>query len=136
MTIGTWEPGGPAQDPPFEVQRSLLLRFIDLSRTQAWNQIHQLLSSEELQRQSRLMRLGRQRWSAIAADFDNDQLQHLVRFFTLAEMQLPGWEAGAESPVVWLVKVLRQRKCPPDRELLMWIKHNSDNKFLPNGALS
>ncbi len=65
----------------------------------------------------------------------SEQLLHLVRFFTLAEMQLSGWEAGAESPVIWIVKTLRRRKSPPSKDLLLWIKANSDNRFIPNGAL-
>ncbi|TQV80145.1 hypothetical protein FKG94_10785 [Exilibacterium tricleocarpae] len=135
MGIGSWTPDTASSDNTISVDRARLQQFIDLSRRDAWDQLQQLFPGDSLQQQSRLMRLGKQRWFAIADDFDSDAIVHLVRFFTVAEMQLPGWEAGAESPVVWLVKVLRRRKNPPARELLVWIKANSTNKFLPNGAL-
>ena len=135
MTIGSWDPDAVEDTRAFDVDMTVLQRFIEFSRRDAWDQIQQLLPAGDIQRQSPLMRLGKQRWFRIAEGLDNDAIIHLVRFFTVAEAQLPGWEAGAESPVVWLVKVLRQRKSPPDRELLLWIKNNSSNKFLPTGAL-
>ena len=86
----------------------------------------------------------RQLMSAAAADWaqadqlDSDEIANLIRFFTLAEMQLPGWEAGKTSPVIYLFKLLR-KKADVDAEALKtlrsWIKTNSDNRYLPNGAV-
>lgn len=82
--------------------------------------------------------------SAAAADWaqadelNSDDISNLIRFFTLAEMQLPGWEAGKSSPVIYLFKLLR-KKTDVDAEALKalrsWIKTNSDNRYLPNGAV-
>ena len=58
----------------------------------------------------------------------------LVRFFTLAEMQLAGWEAGKQSPVIPLVKVLKGRGSF-DAELRRWIKTHTDNRYLPYGSV-
>ena len=58
----------------------------------------------------------------------------LIRFFAVAE-NLPGWEAGAESPVIPLAKVLRKRGVRLDKELLQWIREVNENRFLPYGPL-
>ncbi|WP_101759989.1 hypothetical protein [Oceanicoccus sp. KOV_DT_Chl] len=73
-------------------------------------------------------------WFHVASTLSDEQLQHLMRFFTVAE-SLPGWEAGDNSPVIWLGKVLKQRGTGISRELVLWIKANSSNQFLPHGAL-
>jgi hypothetical protein len=50
-------------------------------------------------------------------------------------MQYNHWRAEERSPVIWLTKILRQKGGKIDKDLLQWIKTESDNKFLPNGAL-
>ena len=72
-------------------------------------------------------------WSAAAASLDSARLLALVRFFTLAE-RLPGWQAGARSPVIPLVAELKKRGEMP-ADLQAWIKANTDNRFLPYGSL-
>jgi hypothetical protein len=135
MTVGDWDPNAAAQAQSFEVDKSILNRFAELSRQQQLEQLAGQLDRELIVQQAPLMTLGKAHWFEIGEPLETDQIIELVRFFTVAEAQLPGWEAGAESPVVWLVKLLRQRKQPPSKELLLWIKANSENRFLPNGAL-
>lgn len=72
-------------------------------------------------------------WSSAAAELDSNELIALVRLYTLAE-RLPGWEAGARSPVISLARELKQRGDYPD-DLTAWIKGNTDNRFLPYGSL-
>jgi hypothetical protein len=48
---------------------------------------------------------------------------------------LPGWEAGAESPVIPLAKILRQRGTRLEKTLLAWLREVSDNRYLPYGPL-
>lgn len=72
-------------------------------------------------------------WKAAAAGLDSGDLLALVRLFTLAE-RLPGWEAGARSPVIPIVQTLKSRGDYPD-DLTAWIKANTDNRFLPYGSL-
>ncbi len=135
MSIGTWEPASNNESPDVEVTPELLQRFIAISQQESLAQIGDFFPHEQLNHHKRLMRLPKERWFALAENFDSEEIVHLIRFFTAAEMKLPGWEAGAKSPVVWLVKTLRKRGTPPTRELLLWIKSNSTNKYLPNGAL-
>ncbi|NCF32857.1 MAG: hypothetical protein GWP50_04730 [Proteobacteria bacterium] len=74
-------------------------------------------------------------WDAVCAELENAELVTLIRLFTLGEMQHPSWQAGAKSPVVPLVKLLKQRNAF-DAALGRWIKANTTNRFLPHGDLS
>jgi hypothetical protein len=72
-------------------------------------------------------------WKAAASELDTEQLIALVHLYTVAE-RLPGWEAGARSPVIPLAAELKKRGDYPD-DLTAWIKANTDNRFLPYGSL-
>jgi hypothetical protein len=72
-------------------------------------------------------------WAAAAANLSSAELESLVRLFTLAE-RLPGWDAGARSPVIVLVAELKRRDAYPEA-LTAWIKANTNNRFLPYGSL-
>ena len=92
------------------------------------------LTPAEVGRFAALMRLSANDWTAAVADATDEQLVALVKFFTLAEMRLPNWEALARSPAIPLVAVLKRRGRYP-RELTAWIKANTTNRFLPYGSL-
>lgn len=68
------------------------------------------------------------------ADRDSATLRAWLRVLTLAEMQLPGCEAGARSPVIALAGILRARGDYPS-SLTPWIRSVSTNRFLPYGSL-
>ena len=73
-------------------------------------------------------------WVEAAQNLSTQDLIVLIRLFTLGEGQFSGWEAGAKSAVVKLVRVMKQRgEMTP--ELTAWIKANSHNRFLPHGDL-
>ena len=74
-------------------------------------------------------------WDLAGAELSDAELESLVRLFTLGEMQHGSWQAGAKSPVVPLVKVLKQRG-KFDPALARWIKDHTTNRFLPHGDLS
>ncbi|MEW5248810.1 hypothetical protein [Microbulbifer sp. 2201CG32-9] len=134
MSVGSWEPkqtvteSGTAGD----IKRELLLQFID--SVEAQSPLQETLDSDALQA-SHLIRLSASAWQKETARWDNSQLWRLIQFFTLAEQQLPGWDAGAESAVIPLARALRQRRAPLEREQLQWIKQHSSNRYLPYGPL-
>ena len=43
------------------------------------------------------------------------------------------WEAGNKSPVIPLVKILKERG-DFEADLRKWIKSNTKNRYLPNGS--
>lgn len=135
MTIESWTPNTEANHSPYSIENNLLMRFIEFSQQENWHQLEALLSEEEVATHKLIMKQDQQAWADATENLDNDQIECLIKFFTEAEMQIPGWEAGAQSPVIWLVKILRRRKSPPNKDLLLWIKTHSTNRFIPNGAL-
>lgn len=73
-------------------------------------------------------------WEAAADGAGTDEIVAWIRFFTLAEAKLAGFEAGAKSPVVPLARVLRQRG-EHTADLTRWIKAHTSNRFLPHGSV-
>ncbi len=135
MSVGAWDPSQVAGNDSFVIDQAVLNEFISLSDADKLGDLDAHLSKDTISAQAPLMRQAKERWFDAAQPLDNTQIVSLIRFFTMAEMQLGGWEAGSESPVIWLTKLLRQRKAPLDRSTLLWIRENSDNRFIPNGAL-
>ena len=113
---------------------ALLYRLIDYDREGKLTQLEQLLSEEDKQRLAGLMQIEQDTWRAAVESLPEADLLHLLRFFAVAE-NLPGWEAGAKSPVIPLAKILRQRGARLDKPLLQWLREVNNNRYLPYGPL-
>ncbi len=74
-------------------------------------------------------------WTAGVDAASSRELIGWVRFLTLAEARLSGFEAGAKSPVILIARVLRARGDYPE-DLTAWIRANTDNRYLPYGSLA
>tara|TARA_B100000809_G_scaffold150324_1_gene147839 strand:- start:174 stop:581 length:408 start_codon:yes stop_codon:yes gene_type:complete len=135
MSIDSWSPDTASTVASYQIEPSLLMRFIDFAQQTDWSTLTTALTEHETIQHQAIMKQSKDAWFNAAADLDVEQIECLVRFFTVAEMQFSGWEVGADSPVIWLVKLLRRRNCAPNKELLLWIKNHSNNRFIPNGAL-
>jgi len=132
--VGVWEaPGSRSGALP---DAALLERFSALGAGDLSVALGAELSAAEQRQHAGLMKLSEQQWQQAAALCSDEQLLGLVRFFTVAEEQLPGWEAGDRSPVIWLCRMLKGRGRALDQELLRWIRSRSSNRFLPYGGLS
>ena len=134
MSIGAWAPSADAAAKTIDIEDALLQRFIVLSEQDQLESLDTQISPEDSQTWAGLMHLPADAWLAAGDSLDDDQLLHLIRFFTVVE-RLPGWEAGADSPVIPLAKLLRKRGTRLDRDFLAWIRSVSDNRFLPYGPL-
>ena len=129
-SVDTWEP--QANPSPSEIDPAALTLFID-AITQADEPLSaDALPAGELQSFQYMITLHKDLWAQAATQLPDDAIIALVHFFTLIEAH-PGWEAGSKSPVVWLCRELKRRGLFPDKELIQWIKSNTDNKFLPYG---
>ena len=130
MSIGTWDPAGNTAsiDPAF------LQRAQQLVESGQLGQLATVLTGEDLE-QRHTMQLDEQSWKATLRELDDDALYVLMQFFTVAERDLPGWQAGAQSPVIYLNRELKRRGGKLSTEQLQWIRSNSDNRFLPNGPI-
>lgn len=92
------------------------------------------LDANAVRRTAVVARHGSVDWAAAAAMLTDADLHALIRVFTKGEKEVPGWEAGAKSPVIPMVRELKKRGTFPS-ELTIWIKANSENRFLPHGSL-
>ncbi|MDG2046651.1 MAG: hypothetical protein P8J79_05480 [Halioglobus sp.] len=134
MSLGSWDPKVEPQSTALMLEPDLLRRLIAYSIEERLSQLEQLLSPNNKQRLAGLMRVDSPRWQAAAESLKDDDLLHLIRFFAVAE-NLPGWEAGATSPVIPLAKILRQRGVRLDKSMLQWLREVNANRYLPYGPL-
>ena len=74
-------------------------------------------------------------WTTFAADKSDEELVNWIKVLTLCPEQYSGITHGARSPVIPIVRVLRQRGTYPST-LTSWIRQHSSNRFLPYGSLT
>ena len=130
MSVGVWKPSGQVQVKSIDVE--LLKRFINVA-----NELGEDINADSLQAQdmastSWVMNLDRDAWS-VSAELSSEQLKVLIRWFTLVEENVQGWEAGNKSPVIALVSQLKARG-EFEGELRKWIKSTTTNRYLPYGS--
>lgn len=92
------------------------------------------LDTNAVRRTTVVARHGTVDWAAAAATLTDADLVALIRVFAKGEKEVAGWEAGAKSPVIPMVRELKKRGTYP-AELTGWIKTNSENRYLPHGSL-
>jgi len=134
MSLGSWDPTLQPGDDTLLSQPGLLQRLATYDREGQLDQLDELLGEGDKQQLAALMKIDHALWGATAEPLPDEELIHLIRFFAVAE-NLPGWEAGADSPVIPLAKVLRKRGARLDKDLLQWLRQVNDNRFLPYGPL-
>lgn len=128
MSVDVWEPSKPAA-----VNREKLEQYLQVLRNMSLDAIAEQLPETMQKSDAALMKLQETQWQ-VATELDDESLVLLIRFFTLAEMQLPNWDGGQTSPVIYFVRILKERGAF-DADLKRWIKTNTDNRYLPNGAV-
>jgi hypothetical protein len=134
MTIGSWNPDDNSENVAHAVDIDLLKRCAAFAASNQWDTLptwERTLPSNS----NAMMKLTAHDWHDALAALDDSTLLDLVRFFTLIEQQLPHWHGGDKSPVIWIARTLKKRGTPLSRDTVLWIKANSDNRFLPNGPI-
>ena len=134
MSLGTWDPGLASTNAESLLSADTLDRLIGYDRENKLHQLDELLSTDEQQRLAALMKVDHDAWRGVAEPLADAAVIHLLRFFAVAE-NLPGWEAGAQSPVIPLARILRKRGARLDKPMLQWLREVNDNRFLPYGPL-
>ncbi len=127
MAIGVWEP-----QKSFDISEASLRELAASYRAGQSETLSDFLDDAIIKTSAVLMQQEAIVFD-IAVDLDDGELDDLIRFFTLAEMQLPGWEGGKKSPVIYLVRILKARDAF-SADLRKWVKANTDNRYLPNGS--
>lgn len=132
MTIGSWDPNEKTTTANDEVNSELLACFIAATKKLPC-ELNTILRKEQLQ-QSQIIEASASAWQIAINEFSNKELVLLIQFFTVVEAQLPAWTAGAKSPAILINRELRRRGEKLNKEILLWIKNNTDNRFIPNGS--
>ena len=81
------------------------------------------------------MLVNSEAWQSFADSESNASVEAWIKVLTLVERDFNGFEAGNRSPVLTLIKVLKERDALPD-DLFSWIKAHTRNRFLPYGSLA
>lgn len=134
MSLGSWDPAAEAASQHITIDAATLTRFIGFSKNEQLDQLGEHIAGDESQTLSGLMQLEPAPWLQAAEDLSTEELEHLIRFFAVAE-NLPGWEAGEKSPVIPLARILRKRGAKLDKPFLQWLRSVNDNRYLPYGPL-
>ncbi len=136
MSINTWDPNASISTTnSYLLNIEFLQKIINDHQQDSISNIQSYLSTEEQKQHQPIMKLAKESWFAIKEQLSDEDIVVLIKFFTLAEMQFSDWTAEEYSPVIWLSKIFRQRGKTLDKDLLLWIKSTSNNKFLPYGPL-
>ncbi|MBL4680554.1 MAG: hypothetical protein JKY88_07510 [Pseudomonadales bacterium] len=133
MAIGVWEPANSQSSKSKRIDSKKVNEILIIAGSVDLSDLMNALSQDFIQTENILMKKQSTDWACLS-DYEDDELELLARFFTLAEMQLTGWDGGNLSPVIYIVKVLKKRKAFGG-ELRKWIKASTDNRYLPNGAI-
>jgi len=127
VDVGVWQP----EDVSLSV--AVLARLSDAADSLEKPDLG--LTADECARWGVLMKLPADMWSPLLGAESDERLIRIAKSLTVAEMRLPGWEAGARSPVIAIVRELRRRGTYP-KELTAWMKAHTTNRFLPYGSLT
>lgn len=81
-----------------------------------------------------LMRGQRGAWKDAVEDLPTPDLEALIRLLTLAEADLPGWQGGSASTVIWLFQLHAGRPEADEHALANWILKHGSNPYAPYGT--
>ena len=133
MSVESFDPGASsAQLTDAALERLLEVSEVEVSEATGDDSMG--LTALERSSMAGLMTAPAADWQRAVEGLQSEQIEALIRFLTLAEDAIGGWQAGDKSPVIALVRVLKSRGSY-DRSLTRWIKANSSNRFLPHGSL-
>jgi hypothetical protein len=135
MTLGSWNPEDGSESLVYSLDPTALAHCAAFAAAGNWTALPAWEKATLPNNASQMMKLDSAQWHPLLDNLDDATLLNLVRFFTVAEQQLPHWHGGDKSPVIWIARLLKKRGTPLSRDMVLWIKGNSDNRFLPNGPI-
>ena len=108
-TVDTWDPNQNKDPKDTSINLDVLLRLAKISGHDQLDQLAQSLSSDEISSHRHLMTHHKEDWLNVSGELEHHTLVHLIRFFTLAEAQLPGGRSGTVQGVY----DPKRPDCPP-----------------------
>lgn len=135
MSLGSWNPADGKETVQYTLDKQLLKRLAQQAQAPNWQeQLEEIIVSLPAGA-NQMMKLDAQAWASAAGDFARAEIWALIQFFTVLEQREALYHAGDKSPVIGLNKLLKHRGEPLSRDEVLWIKANTDNRYLPNGPL-
>ena len=135
MVTGSWDPQQGVAPQKADIDPQWLRRFIEWADTGRLDELPGLIDDHHRHVLGRWMQADPTDWERTASSFSDEQLIALIRFLTVAEMKIPGWRCDEKSPAIAIAGLLKQRGRRLDRDLLRWIRNNSDNRYIPHGPV-
>jgi hypothetical protein len=135
MTLGSWNPDDGSEKIAYQISPTVLEQCAQFAAIGDWETLQTWEKEYLPNNAAQLMKLTADQWQPFLQPLETDTLLVLARFFTIAEQQLPHWHGGDKSPVIWIARTLKKRSEPLSREMVLWIKSHTDNRFLPNGPI-
>lgn len=129
MTVATFDPSAKPSQP--DAQR------VSNWAAESWSSAADLARLDDLDKQSiqQWISLDWHAWEPVLTHLTAQQLCHFMQLMTLAESHLGGCDAGAKSAVIHAFRQHKSAFGSPDKELVRWIKANTENRFLPYGPV-
>jgi hypothetical protein len=135
VTTGTWEPDGPALPDAADLAVAAACWRAHGSDEPDLQVLAAALDVPLRDRLRGAMQAPACTLADALAELSAEDAADLARLLTVLEA-VPGFEAGARSPVVPLMKGLRpQLDREAYAELVRWIRAHTENRFLPHGSL-
>ena len=135
MSLGSWNPADGSESLVYQITPEVIAQCAGFATADNWTALPTWEQASLPSNACQMMKLDATQWQPALEPLDENTLLNLVRFFTAAEQQLPHWHGGDKSPVIWIARLLKKRGTPLSRDMVLWIKGNSDNRFLPNGPI-
>lgn len=135
MTVDSWDPNKPTPDTrTSSIDPNFISRCLELVTSNKLNTLEESMTAQDKQ-QSSVMKANQTQWEHALVDYSNDQLIDLIKFFTLVEVQIAHWVGAHHSPAIAINNILKSRGQKLDKSVLTWIRKNTNNRFIPNGAV-
>ena len=127
MTVDSWDPSAASLTSRHRVILNKAVSQLESESLQFTDDEQALLRPTML--------VSSEAWQSFADSESNASVEAWIKVLTLVERDFNGFEAGNRSPVLTLIKVLKERDALPD-DLFSWIKAHTRNRFLPYGSLA
>ena len=136
MTIEQWQPESESGDNAidFSIVEWLISQISDSSQEQILLLVQQL-EIDQQQALTPLMQLKQELWIERYRQLNATQCKNLIFFFTAAESAYAALTANEHSPAIAFNQLLKTMQQKLSQQELLWIRSNSQNRYIPNGKI-
>ena len=136
MSTEQWQPESEKNDNAvdFSIVESLIGQISDSSQEQILLLVQQL-KIEQQQDLIPLMQIKQELWIEKYQHLNASQCKNLIFFFSAAESVYASLIANEHSPAIAFNQLLKNMQQKLSQQELLWIRSNSQNRYIPNGKI-